>query len=108
MSREPNIVYYPEELVFLGSIFDQAVASIPDAMRTPSNRTMIARSILVQAAAGERDPIKLRQSALMNVSVTAGPEDVDAPRRVPHHAIQSREFRAGDERLQSRRVIGSR
>jgi hypothetical protein len=65
--REQSVVYYPEDLSLLGNAFDKAVAAIPAAMRTPFNRNVIARSILVQAAAGERDPIKLEQAALMNV-----------------------------------------
>ena len=63
MLREENVIYYPEDLSLLGIVFDQAVASIPPTMRTPSNRTKIAKSILVRAAAGERDPIKLGQAA---------------------------------------------
>ena len=53
MSRERCAVYEPEQLSLLGSIFDQSVAALPAAMRTPANRTEIAKIILWRAAAGE-------------------------------------------------------
>jgi hypothetical protein len=59
MSRERSAVYEPEELSLLGRIFDQSVAALPGAMRTPANRTMIARIILGRAAAGELEPARL-------------------------------------------------
>jgi hypothetical protein len=78
MLREQNVVYYPEDLIFLGSVFDQAIASMPPAMRTPSNKAAIARSILMLAAAGERDSIKIKQAALIKVAVAS--IDLDAPK----------------------------
>ena len=53
MSRERSAVYEPEELSLLGCIFDQSVAALPATMRTPANRTEIAKIILWRAAAGE-------------------------------------------------------
>jgi hypothetical protein len=53
MLREMSAVFDPEELSLLGSIFDQAVAALPAAMQTQSNRTEIAKIILGRAAAGE-------------------------------------------------------
>jgi hypothetical protein len=63
MLREQSVVYYPEELSLLGHILDQAIVSLPAAMRTPSNRTAIAKNILACAATGERDPIELELAA---------------------------------------------
>src|SRR3982074_2207286 len=37
MLRERSVVYDPEELSLLGHILDQAIASLPAAMRTPYN-----------------------------------------------------------------------
>jgi hypothetical protein len=68
MLGERDVVYYPEELSLLGSIFDQAIASLPAAKRTPANRTEIAKKILRRAAAGERDPIKLGLAALTDLT----------------------------------------
>jgi hypothetical protein len=59
MSRERGAVYEPEELSLLGRIFDQSVAALPAAMRTPANRTKIAKIILGRAAAGELEPAPL-------------------------------------------------
>jgi hypothetical protein len=47
MLREQSIVYYPEELSLLGHILDQVLESLPVAMRTPYNRTEIAKILLV-------------------------------------------------------------
>jgi hypothetical protein len=70
MLREPSVVYCPEELSLFGSILDQAIESLPAAMRTPRNRTEIARNILACAASGERDPIKLELAATIDLKVS--------------------------------------
>jgi len=59
MLRDQNVVYYPEEFSLLGHALNQAVASLPTVMRTPYNRTEIARNILACAVTDERDPIEL-------------------------------------------------
>jgi hypothetical protein len=66
MLRERSAVYEPEELSLLGSIFDQSVAALPAAMRTPANRTEIAKIILRRAAAGE-----LEREALVKFEAAA-------------------------------------
>jgi hypothetical protein len=71
MLREPSVAFNPEELQLLGSVFDQALASLPPAMRTRSNRVEIAKRILACAATGERDPIELELAATMNLTVAA-------------------------------------
>lgn len=55
MLRERNAVYGPEELALLARIFEQSVAMLPPAMRTPANRTEIARIIFERAQAGETE-----------------------------------------------------
>jgi hypothetical protein len=70
MLREPSVVYDPEELSLLGHILDQAMASLPAAMRTPHTRTEIARNILARAATGERDPIELELAATMDLKIS--------------------------------------
>jgi hypothetical protein len=69
MLSDQSAVYYPEELSLLGRILDQAVQSLPLGMRTLQNRAAIAKNILACAATGERDPIKLRLAALINLKV---------------------------------------
>jgi hypothetical protein len=71
MLGERDVVYYPEELTLLGSIFDEAIASLPAAKRTPANRTEIAKNILRRAAAGERDPVELGLAAVTNLTGNA-------------------------------------
>lgn len=48
-SRDPD-VYYPEDILVLGRLFDQAVAALPPALRTPANQIKIAKLILSRAA----------------------------------------------------------
>jgi hypothetical protein len=69
--REHGVVFGPEELSLLGDVFDQALASLPARLRTRANRSVIARSILASAAAGQRDPIELELAATTNLTVAA-------------------------------------
>jgi hypothetical protein len=70
MSTSQGAVYFPEDLAILGQARDRAVQSLPPNMRTRVKRAEIARIILACAATGERDPIKLELTALMNARVT--------------------------------------
>ena len=70
MLRERSVIFHPEELSLLGHVFDQAMESLPVAMRTPRTRTEIARNILARAAAGERDPIELELAATVDLKVS--------------------------------------
>src|SRR4029077_15905118 len=70
MLREQSIVYDPEELSLLGRILDQVLESLPVAMRTPNNRTEIAKSLLACGATGERDPNKLKRAATIDLKVS--------------------------------------
>ena len=70
MLPDRSAVYYPEELSLLGQILDQAMQSLPPSMGTPHNRATIARNLLVCAARGERDPIRLRLAALTDIKIT--------------------------------------
>lgn len=64
-------VYEPEDLSLLGNVLDQVVQSLPPDVRTPRNRLVIARNILICAATGERDPDVLRRAALPPARVAA-------------------------------------
>jgi hypothetical protein len=68
MLLEMSAVFDPEELSLLGSIFDQAVATLPVTMQTQTNRTEIAKIILARAAAGE-----LHLTDLMRFFVAVSP-----------------------------------
>ncbi|UFX44234.1 MULTISPECIES: NolY [Bradyrhizobium] len=41
--------YYPEDLLVLGRLFDQAVDALPANLRTPANRMKIAKLIFSRA-----------------------------------------------------------
>jgi hypothetical protein len=71
MYSDQCAVYYPEELVLLGSILDEIVRSLPPNLRTPYNRAALAQNILACASTGERDPDELRRAALMEPKVSA-------------------------------------
>jgi hypothetical protein len=73
MVRDRGVVLNPEELSLLGNVFDQAMASLPLAMRTRANRTEIAKNILAAAATGQRDPIELELAATMNLTIVTRP-----------------------------------
>lgn len=70
MLSDESAVYFPEELSLLGEVLDHVVQSLPPNLRTPYNRTALARNILACASTGERDPDELRRAALMNSKVS--------------------------------------
>ena len=67
MLRDQSVVYFPEQLSLLGDILDQVVESLPTAMRTPYNRTQIAKNLMACAATGERDRIELELAATIDL-----------------------------------------
>ena len=79
MLRKRSAVYEPEELSLLGSIFDQSVAALPAAMRTPANRMEIARIILGRATAGELELASLVKLEAAGVLIKQ-PSDLPYPR----------------------------
>ncbi|MGV7219501.1 hypothetical protein [Bradyrhizobium sp. UFLA05-112] len=62
-------VFDPEDLSTLGKIFDEAVAALPASMRTPINRTEIAKLVLGRTAAGEAELILLKRLMVAIASV---------------------------------------
>ncbi|GLR89985.1 hypothetical protein [Bradyrhizobium iriomotense] len=54
-------VFDPEDLSVLGKIYDEVVAALPASMRTPVNRTEIAKLVLGRIAAGEAELVLLRR-----------------------------------------------
>jgi hypothetical protein len=65
MSVERCAIFGPEELSLLGTIFDQAIASLPVTMRTQANRTEIAKIVMDRAAAGERELLPVMKFAVV-------------------------------------------
>jgi hypothetical protein len=58
----------PETLAILKFAFDDACAQLAAYRHTPSMRSMLAERILKLAAKGERDPVRLRTYALLEVA----------------------------------------
>ncbi|MTV11713.1 MULTISPECIES: hypothetical protein [Bradyrhizobium] len=64
-----NGVFDPEELSVLGSLFDGAINALPPSMRTPENRTAVAKLILDSTEVGAS-----RLACLMNLLITISPK----------------------------------
>ena len=64
-------VYAPEELMLFRRVFERALASLPEAMRTDEGRSRMAQNLLACAATGERDPVELRIAALADLQAAA-------------------------------------
>jgi hypothetical protein len=65
------------------AVLDAATAMLPEANRTSSMKAEIASQILACAAKGERDPVVLKNSALMAVvQCTHYSHDISPERRV--------------------------
>jgi len=73
MSAEDK-VFDPETLTILKVAFDEACLDLAPGQRIPSVRTKLAQRILSKAGQGERDPVRLRAFALMNVVSPSVPQ----------------------------------
>jgi hypothetical protein len=58
-------VFQPELVQLMKSVLEQATAMLPEAQRTSAIKTEIASYILARAANGERDPVALKNSAVL-------------------------------------------
>ncbi len=58
-------VFNPDEIVLLRTILDEVAALLPAKKRTSETKTLMAHRILVCAAKGERDPVRLRTAAIL-------------------------------------------
>jgi hypothetical protein len=75
-------VFQPELVELMKAVLDDAAATLPEAKRTSAMKAEIASQILACAARGERDPIKLKNSALLNiVQCTHYSHDISPERR---------------------------
>ena len=58
----------PEALKLLQSVLDEAWASLSPDERAKTSKTLVASRLLAAAAAGERDPVRLRIEAITAVA----------------------------------------
>jgi hypothetical protein len=76
-------VFQPELIQLMKTVLDDATAMLPEAKRTSTMKAEIASQILACAAKGERDPIVLKNSALLAVvDCTHYSHDISPERRV--------------------------
>jgi hypothetical protein len=70
MSRAPSeygVVFDPETLKLLRACLDDAWAQLSPVERSDTLKSTLASRILLAAAVGERDPVKLRTCALLHI-----------------------------------------
>ena len=80
--KPAGAVFQPELIELMKAVLDAATAMLPEANRTSSMKAEIASQILACAAKGERDPIVLKNSALMAVvQCTHYSHDISPERR---------------------------
>ena len=81
--KPAGAVFQPELIELMKAVLDAATAMLPEAKRTSSMKAEIASQILACAAKGERDPIVLKNLALMAVvQCTHYSHDISPERRV--------------------------
>jgi hypothetical protein len=71
MKQTHGATYDPEAIALLLSALDEAWETLPPARRAMTSKTTLAQRILRLAANGERDPIRLRIAALIEIVDTA-------------------------------------
>ena len=80
--KPAGAVFQPELIELMKAVLDAATAMLPEAKRTSSMKAEIASQILSCAAKGERDPIVLKNLALMAVvQCTHYSHDISPERR---------------------------
>lgn len=67
MTRIPGAAFGPHDISIFKDVLDECVALLPPAERTSTTKARIAERILITAAKGERDPVRLRSAALFKV-----------------------------------------
>jgi hypothetical protein len=68
---ESNTIHEPEVIALVKQVFAEACAALPPGRDTQSTRAHLAECILQAAAAGERDPVRLRVYALKSIDGVA-------------------------------------
>jgi hypothetical protein len=80
--RAIGAVFQPELIELMKAVLDDVTAMLPEAKRTSTMKAEIASQILACAAKGERDPIALKNAALLAiVECTHCSHDISPERR---------------------------
>ncbi len=83
--------YDPETLILLRTALDEAWALLPGHRKSDVEKSEMAQRILMQAADGVRDPVKLRAAALIG-AVDGSSEQLD---RKSHGSASQRKKTSG-------------
>jgi hypothetical protein len=66
--REASVKHFePETLAKLRAVFDDACTRLPHSQQSSNNKSAMAERILKLSNAGERDPVRLRDAALLRI-----------------------------------------
>ena len=68
MSDRKGANFDPETVSLMRAALDDAFSKLPVALRSGAVKSKLAVRILERAARGERDPIRLRTAALLDVN----------------------------------------
>ena len=80
--RAIGAVFQPELIELMKAVLDGVTAMLPEAKRTSTMKAEIASRILACAAKGERNPIALKNAALLAVvECTHYSHDISPERR---------------------------
>lgn len=60
-----HAVFNADEIVLLKTVLEDAAALLPVQKRTSETKALMAQKILICAAKGERDPVRLRTAAIL-------------------------------------------
>jgi hypothetical protein len=63
-----NRYFDPETIVILRGVLETAWITLPDRLKRDTPRSVLAERILKAAAKEERDPVRLRASALVDMA----------------------------------------
>ena len=68
MHLSEGVHYEPETIALLRAVLDEVWDSLSAEAQASTSKTALAQRILQEAAAGERDPLRLRAAALIPVA----------------------------------------
>lgn len=74
MMNSDDGAFDPETITLMRTALEEAWASLPQAQQARTSQTLLAERILWAAKRGERDPVRLRASALIGPIISVAAE----------------------------------
>ncbi len=62
-------IFAPDEIVRLKAVMNEVVLALPKQHRSCGMQASVAEQLLKLAAAGEKDPVRLKERALLTLSI---------------------------------------